>query len=148
MALSNLRHDPQWHSYGPWSVCLKGSEVPTDQWWGPCVENGLVTRRTAAVFKWMDWGKARLWGLLSWTPSHPRSLCSFLLSMGKKDDLDADFYVLILHGCAHSFLVSTMELTMKRDESFSFPILGQVSKKRGLGLNGNDLWWWSEGYSD
>ena len=52
----------------------------------------------------------------------------FPAEYGEKDDLDADFYVLILHGCAHSFLVSTMEFTMKRDGSFSFPILGQVSK--------------------
>ena len=151
MALSNLRHDPQWHSYGPWSVCLKGSEVPTNQWWGPCVENGLVTRRVTAVFKCMDWGKERLWGLLSRTPStllpYPDPSVLSCWVFWEKDDLDGDFCVLTLHGCAQSFLVGTMELTMRRDERFPFSYLGSGFQKRLLGLKGNDLWLWLKRYS-
>ena len=144
MALSNLRHDPQWHSYGPWSVCLKGSEVPTDQWWGPCVENGLVTRRTAGVFKWMEWGKARLWGLLSWIPSPLRSLCSSCWVWGKKMILMLIFMYWFFMVVRIAFSSAQWNSQWKEMKVFLWLSWVRFPKTGG---NRNDLWGWLERYS-
>ena len=85
-------------------------------------------------------GKGKVVGSLVLNPSHPRSLCSFLLSIGKKDDLDADFYVLILHGCAHSFLHQHNGTHNEKEmKVFLFLSWVRFPKNGGLGLNGNDL---------